>query len=320
MKNFGEKIPLGWINFITVISGIATVISTIISLLLAVSSNNAETPSPILPYYIISIICIGLFCIVLYLRMRKYQKISVERLSTSQQYHKLAHDTRDLYYETLHAYRLQQLSIETLSNLYVSKLTCILNLLCDILKKHTTKDICACIKLIQYNDSQDTLDMGTAKLETFCRSGNSSTNRGEYEKTLEIKLSDNTDYLEIIDGTSEKNYFYQSSLSAYDKLLQEQGRSYKNTNINWKRYYEGVIIVPIRIETKKLYHIKRDNSYHIIGFLCVDSESKDAFPTKHETYYAEIVKAFGDVIYILLSQYKYYLNKLKKKTMSGGRP
>lgn len=308
-KKIGDNIPIGLINIITLISGFATILSTVLTIVACFKSNNKNSHLTI--FLILCIICIILFCIILFFRMKKYQKIAIDRLSSSKQFHKLTHESRDLYYDTLHVYKIGQLNVEGLTNLYTSKLTCILDVLCDTLKKHTTKDVSACIKLIRYNDSEETINKN-AKIETFCRSVNSSTNRGEYESTHEIILSENTDFLEIIDENIEKNYFYQPSLSAYDKALKENNKSYENTNNNWSEYYEGVIVVPIRIETKKLYHIKRNNSYHIIGFLCVDSKSTDAFTKKLENYYVEIVKSFSDIIYILLGQYKHFLKKLNQ--------
>ena len=105
---------------------------------------------------------------------------------------------------------------------------------------------------------------------------------------------------------------FQEALSEYKKELEKIGKTYRNTNENWSKYYQGTIVVPIRIEFKRLYHQKKNESYHIIGFLCVDSMSTDAFTEEQENYNVDIVKSYADIIYLLLSQYKHYLKKLEQ--------
>lgn len=308
MKNLGNNISIAHINLITIISGICTILSSIISLISLVANWAKISDSSWFALFgTFSCIC---FCVVLILRLRKYQKITVDRLSASEQFHKSTHEARDLYFEIEHMYKINQLTVQTLTRLYEHSLISILDRLCTIFKKYTTKDVCACIKLLQHEDSEEKIDINNALLKTFCRSSNSSSNRKDYEISHNIVLSENTDYIEILNDNNSKNYFYEQNLSLYDQHLQKMGRRYKNSNVDWNNYYVGTIVVPIRIETKKLCHKKNPNSYHVIGFLCLDSKSYDAFDVRYENYYTGIAKAFSDLIYILLSQYQHFLTIL----------
>ena len=78
-----------------------------------------------------------------------------------------------------------------------------------------------------------------------------------------------------------------------------------------KKYYIGTFVVPIRIELSRLFYMKEDMPYHVIGFLCLDSLSKNAFLNKQEKYNAEIIKSFADIFYVALSKYGHYLQKIQ---------
>jgi len=190
-------------------------------------------------------------------------------------------------------------------------LSIILDNLCEVLNSFTQRKISACIKLITYNEAEEIINIDNASLVTFCRSNNSDTDRQNYENHNKvILLKDNTDFREIVSNGNDKDYFYQGDLEAYDKLLQKTGKHYDNTHKDWYNYYAGTIVVPIRIEFKLLYHQNKDDEYHILGFVCVDSKSKDAFTEQYEKYNVDVVKAYADLIYILLGQYRHYLKKL----------
>lgn len=69
-----------------------------------------------------------------------------------------------------------------------------------------------------------------------------------------------------------------------------------------------ILLTPI--EHKRLYDTSSEDSFHVIGFLCVDSESTSAFLKRQEKANVNMLKSFADLIYILLSQYQHYLKKL----------
>ena len=309
MKKYIGNIPISVVNFVSVISGIVTVITPIVSVIISV--KNKLRPNTIWICCVIVLIC---FCILLFSRMKKYRMLSNSRMEkASFNFHKALHETRDLFFDVMHAQKLNSLT-ETLLNItYREKLSGILDNLCETLNSFTDRPISACIKLNCFSSENGCEDISQENVEliTFCRSHNSVTDRGNYERcNKKIFLNDNTDFKEIISDNNNKDYFYQTNLLDYDDKLKSVELAYKNTNTDWARYYKSTIVVPIRIEFNTLYHIKKDTSYHIIGFLCVDSEHTDAFTEKQEKYNVGIVNAYADVIYILLSQYRHYLNKL----------
>ena len=230
---------------------------------------------------------------------------------TSEKYHRFLHEVRNVYFDIMHSHKKGTLNENELSSTYRTTLSAILDKLCDIVESFTGRKVSACIKLISYSEDEEVINVDNAKLITFCRSTNSDTGRGAYEEEAkEILLKENTDFLDIVSSETAKNYFYQGNLESYRKKLEAVGKSYNNTNKNWSKFYKGTIVVPIQIKCKRLYHQKRDKAWHIIGFLCVDSLSKDAFVEKQERFNVDILRSYADAIYILLGQYRHYLKKL----------
>lgn len=301
MKEKLNNIPLWFINIISVISGILTIITSIISFIKLYNNKNS-----FVCFFIITIIS---FLIILICRMRKYQKLHLEGLKvTSFNYHKLTHDSRDIYFDVMKEHKLNNdPDAKTLTNLYRAYLSSILNYLCNVLETYCNQKVSCCVKIV--TEPKDRIE--DIYLRTFCRSNNSETTRGKYETGL-IKLCENTDFLEIVNPVNglSMNCFYQQNLLEYDKKLRKEGKYYKNSNPNWQNDYIGTIVVPIQIEQNKIYDSKLKNVYHVIGFLCVDSKSDSAFLDRQAKFYIDIVKSFADIIFMLLSQYQHYFKKI----------
>lgn len=315
MEKFKEKLhntPLWLINLITVLSGVVTIITPIIGV--AATVNTEEKIGTITVVVFVSVF--SLVCI-LFFRMKKYRQLALKRMSvTSVKFHRLTHESRNVFFDTLHSYKTETLTINELNTIYQKYIGNVLDDLCEILNSFTEKEICACVKLFSYTEKEEVIDKNCSKLITFCRSRNSNTNRDNYENrdTKEIFLKDNTDFRDIVDDQKAKDYFYKADLKKYDKELRKIGDKYRNTNDNWEEYYRGTIVVPIRIEFKRLYNQKKNDSYHLIGFLCVDSLDTDAFKEEQERYNVNIVKAYADLIYVFFDEYRYYIKRLKKET------
>lgn len=313
MEKYMNKIPLWLINAISIISGVLTIITAIISFF--ATYNNSTI------IFKIAIVTLCSFILLLIFRIKKYQKISFEKQYTSAfVYHKLTHESRDLYFDIMRTHKDKLENIRNLTDAYQSHLSNLLEQLCDLMEKYCGQKISSCIKLI--TKPYSTIDDAT--LKTFCRSTKSATNRGAYETPKNpIKICDNTDFLDIIDPVNgaNRNYFYQGNLKEYDKKLREDGKHYRNSNPDWDNDYIGTIVVPIQIENKRLYDSKKEDSYHVIGFLCIDSKSTSAFLPRHEKSYVNIVQSFADIFYVLLSQYQHYLrliNEKEKNTQENG--
>lgn len=302
--NFFNNIPNWVINLITVCSGLLSIVAPISSIIMF---TITKTPAGF--FYFLLYIPLFIFIYMLIMQTKKYRKVSFEQLKvTSRSYHSFFHETRDIFFNVMQDYKKGTLDIKSLSMIYQNKLILILNLLCDIMKTYTGEDVYATIKFIADNKQ----DLSKTKLITFCRSSNSTSTRGNYEIETPIYLADNTDFLDIVDPnrTSRKNYFYQGDLKAYDKALREQGKKYKNSNPMWEDDYLSTIVVPIRIKANMLLDKNTSGNYDLIGFLCLDSMSKNAFTQSQESFNVDIMKSFADGIYLLLSQYRHYLNKL----------
>ena len=300
MKSFFERIPNWVINFITIISGLITVITFIISIF----SKNYK----LINNFLVISLCFIIICLLM--RIRKSNNLRFDSYkSVSFNYHKLTHHTRDLYFDVMRSHKKNTLTnVKNLNDLYAINCEQILDYLCDILSSYCKQDINACIKIITKHDD----NIKNVKLKTFCRSKNSKSSRGNYEGNDELSLYDNTDFCDIfnIDDNNGKNYFYQRNLEEYDKQLRKIGREYKNSNKHWREDYIGTIVVPIQLEHAKLYSSAKEEHYNLLGFVCVDSLSDSAFLERHETFNTDIVKSFADIIYILLGQYQHYLSKL----------
>lgn len=312
MNNYFEKIPLAVINFITVLSGVLTIITSILSILAFFKFESFK-----LGWACISFI-LFLFSLVLFVRMRKYRMLANMRIEkTSENYKQMLHSIKDLYFEVLHSYKTNGLSTSSLNSICESKLKSILANLCETFYAFTNKPVSACIKLVCYSitDENEDVTVDDVKLITFCRSPNSSSERGAYENgnSKPIWLKENTDFLEIISDENFRDYFYQKNLPEYVKKLQTEHKTYKNSNPNWENDYKATIVVPIKIEFSKLYHLNGDDSFHTLGFLCIDSQHTDAFTEKQEKYNVDLARSYAEIIYLVLSKYKYYLYKIKEK-------
>ena len=203
MKEKLHNIPLWLINIITIVSGIITIITPIITITLSISKKSLPGVWTISTFVVLS-----LFIIILFLRMRKYRGIAGNRMKeTSHNYHKLLHETRDLFFDTMHSHKLGGLTINELSTSYKVKLSAILDNLCNVINAYTEREVCACIKLISYPADEEVIDKDNATLVTFYRSNNSSTERDNYEKssTKEIYLKD----YKCVDSIEQRTAVYQ---------------------------------------------------------------------------------------------------------------
>ena len=306
IAEFFDNIPNFVINAITILSFLAMPISFLTQLILIWFKKSDNFNFNIL--YLVFILGI---LIISCIRIKKYRNLSHSRMKVvSSNFRSFLKQSQSVYFETMKLHKENKLTVELLKDKYQNELIKILNCLCKIMKNYTCREVSACIKIINFNSGNPIIDLDNATVSTLCRSEN-SIGRGEYEgNTRPIYIKENTDFREIVDQTinTGKSYFYVRDLEEYDKLLfKHYQRRYENTNVNYLNSYKSTIVVPIRIETEKLYDIKNKNKYNVIGFLCVDSLSTDAFLSKQEKFNCNIVKAFANNIYVLLGQYAHYL-------------
>ena len=58
---------------------------------------------------------------------------------------------------------------------------------------------------------------------------------------------------------------------------------------------------------------KKHSVYYILGFLCVDSLSEEAFSWNQKENYTYIVKAYAAAMFNILSKNQFYLKRLHEK-------
>ena len=215
--------------------------------------------------------------------------------------------TRNCFFDIMHEHKKNTLNGKILYEKCFGYCQKALDSLCDMMKTVTCEDISACIKLIapgQLNDDDkepyNTIDIDSAELLTFCRSSNSDSNR---KIGTMNKLEDDSELNNIIKNNAD--YFYEQDLMEYERAL--PNKVYKDSH-DWTKYYMGTIVVPIKISYKLLYHVNIDNGKHVLGFLCIDSLSRNAFTDKQKVHNLSIMNSYAAALYIILSQYRHYVN------------
>lgn len=310
IQEFWERIPIGLINFLTIVSSIITIatpIAGVISLKKLYPEKNV-----ILIIYIVTIVVLLAMFVIMFRYMIKYRKLFIgARKITTSKFSGLNRNFRNSYFDILSYQKSGKLTVELLTETVKNFLQKSLDDICEIYKEFSYQDISACIK---YIDSVGIIDREKATIKTFVRSSSTDSKRNENDNNcLEpIFVKENTDFYSILspNSTNKKSYFYQRNLIQYAKDAEKHGDSYNNSTKNWERYYKSTIVIPISIANKRLFFNSRKDCYDVIGFLCIDSLSTDAFLEKDERYNVDVAQAFAAEMYVILNQYKYYLKKL----------
>lgn len=316
VSGFWEKIPIGFINFLTIISSLITVVTPIVGI---IKLNELKKLYPeknaILLIYVITVVILLAMLVIMLRYMIKYRKMLMgTRKALTAGFFSLTRKFRNTYFDILSYRKKGKLTVELLTEKVENFLKESLDSICQIYKELTYQDVCACIK---YIDSVGEIDRETATIKTFVRSSNTDSKRSENDNnnTKPIYVKDNTDFYSILspNSSNKKSYFYQRNLVQYAKDAKEKGDSYNNSTMNWERFYKATIVFPISIANKRLFFNTQSHCYDVVGFLCIDSLSTDAFLERDEKYNRDVAQAFAAEIYVILSQYRYYLEKLTTK-------
>lgn len=311
-----EGIPLWALNIITVVGGAISIVSGIITIL---DGNH----SCVLPWIVITVMIVFGATSVYNFRVRKKAERDLDKVKNeiegrydqlSDGFHKLMHQCRDLYFYTTHELSKRSIGVDELRGIYEPRLTNILDCYCNIMNGYTRCKMSACIKIFKYDKSG--IDEQNACLMTFSRSTSTNTERREYERNSKILVSENTDFESIANPNNNEVVFFQENLTEYAKTLEGVGQEYKNTNKQWRKYYNATIVAPIRIKRDLVYHDKHDKNketYELLGFLCIDSLDEGVFSDYDRDVYINSAKAVADAMYPILSLYKKCLTEMNKK-------
>lgn len=310
MRQFFEDIPLWLTNLLSIVGSVIAIGGFIYQVVSFVYLQAWPGWSLFL-----FIAFVASCLLIFWSKLKKYRLLSHNRLKNfSALLERCNKKFKDTFFKILHRYKKNQLTQENLIELTQTCATTILDELCNVLYDATGRAVSANVKVFLPTDTSEELTADNARITTFCRSSNSERERSDADvlNSSGYLLKNCTDFHEIIgdDHTTQKEHIYVKDLYAHKQRLLECGRTYQNGNPQWERFYKASIIVPIRMEYRNLYHYKRDDAYHIIGFLCVDSMYTDAFRADHEKFNCDIVRGVADILYILLSKYRHYSNKL----------
>ena len=327
-RKFGN-IPTSVVNFATVIPFL---ISTVSAVLWIISFFVEFNKNSVLLTFCADVRFV-LFMFISVLLIYQQKKSSAEHYKDLERTKKLSRN----YYEFLHSFRNKMGEFQVLKKKEPHNLQSVqllvkeliksaLDNLCDIYFIYSEEVISGCVKMIVPTDSEITID--NACVQTFERSTHSHSGRRVIDELVNVqKVKGNTDFYEIL-LDSKKSVFYQADLVEFGNHLKEIGRKYENTNAEWEKYYHGTIVAPIRIANRRNPHNDKSSDYTILGFLCVDSMSTKAFSCDNQEFYTNIIKSYASLLYIVLEQYKIYLqennhntifkqHKKRKKTTKG---
>lgn len=194
-------------------------------------------------------------------------------------------------------------------------------LLCNHMEKVFTialdvkEPVSVCIKRIKTSSILNG-NIKDWELCTFARSTSTQRERFEYDRNDRDpdKITDNSDFEMIVSNDKQfrnVNCFYTGDLEAY-AVEYEKKYGVKFNNSHFQPPYKSTIIVPIRIDSDYMSttlkaKIGDSRYYHIVGFLCIDSEEK--FLKEDEIRYerfkncVELAFSMGDALYTFLEDY-----------------
>lgn len=322
IKQFFQTTP-NWVSngvtlvagIVTIVTGITTIVIGIMSYLKVISAEPYESYEINVNYVLLGMVLILLLLsIVICLKWIKYGKLLYStRKVLSENYYHFLRNFRNRYFTMLKEHKSakntpQEYKIGMLTSITKEYLKSALDYLCEIISSSALAEMNACIKVIEnVGGNGQEIDLSVAKVKTFCRSTKVDSERMSRNRNRAVSILDNTDFKKII--TEGLSVFYQRDLCEYAKKLEEAQEKYENTTPMYWEYYRGVIVVPIRVAREHLYYTKSNDGYDVIGFLCVDTKSTEAFRDKDKWFYANIVKSFAAELYIVLNKYNYYLRK-----------
>lgn len=319
IKKLWNKVP-DWIqgivsfcgSLITIAAVVAVPAQIIQGILKKIFPENIN-PQILFPW----LICVFLSVIVLILRfkIKQYkQSLRIRFDSDSNSYYNILHDFRNYYFDVLSYHKSGKLNKSFLTSITKTYLISMLDKLCDIFHAYTGSDFDACIKIIgkeNENVDFDKINEENATVYTFLRSGKMKPARVGSVNNDPVLISKNTDFQYIISPPDfyRKKYFYEQNLQKFDEYLMKQHRErYQNTTEDYWDFYRAALVVPIHISRTHLYFSQKNN-YHIVGFLCIDTMSTQAFIPEYEEQFVKIAKSFAAVMYIIMNKYQYYLSK-----------
>lgn len=204
---------------------------------------------------------------------------------------------------------VKNLRLELLNTLFVRYTISFLDKIVEVMSSYVNYNVSACIKLVvdmplEGEGSINIDNIDDKGIVTLARSSDSNEKRNKVTKTEPVSIKSNSDFYDIISGTSRDRapYFYVQDLRTYSKLIEELSNGqhiYNNSTFNWWEHYIGTVVVPIGNITSQG---KMDN-YRIWGFLCVDSMSDKAFSKSQKDINVKMLQGYASIYSIAYKEY-----------------
>ena len=136
-----------------------------------------------------------------------------------------------------------------------------------------------CIKMIATDSVMDK-DYTGWKTRTLARDCDKYSERTKRDN-IQQDVCNNTSFLELLDPKRGDVVFSSPNIKDTVRKYKEANIEYRNPNTDYEKFYTSTIVCPIACETKYVSPTivacaeqmgNRDSKYHVLGFLCIDSE------------------------------------------------
>lgn len=181
---------------------------------------------------------------------------------------------------------------------------------------------CICIKMLDVTSLMNE-DLNNWQIITMARSSSTNSKRVKNDDQP-VPISKNSDFKTILKGEDSfySNQFVVPSLPVLIDQWKVVGKEYENSTKNYLEKYKSTIVIPIKTQTefvsdviKNELQLKNNSHYHIIGFLCWDSNNTYLSEYDNERFekLAELLESFASNLYPLLENYLILLIKKEKE-------
>ena len=161
----------------------------------------------------------------------------------------------------------------------------------DVLVDVTGEKIRVCIKA--FPEKYEHHDVTQMELMTFCRS-DKSLKESALERKDRIRVNKNTDFKLIM--LEAYPYFAFNNLKNFKN---ETKTDYENSSSKWEKKYNATIVYPI---SKCIGVSEGKDLYQVLGFICVDSPSTNAFSTDVGPMCIRFIASLSYMLYIFLDK------------------
>ena len=208
------------------------------------------------------------------------------------------------YTNSLVDYEEKCRSVASIDELYNNTSSCLKALVDDtgdVLSKITGKKVRACVKA--FPEKYTHHDIFKMELMTICRSDR-LLSESIVERQDRIPVHENTDFKLIMVETYP--YFAFNNLLNFEK---ETKTEYENTTKHWEKKYLATIVFPI---SKCFSTHNGKESFEVLGFLCVDALSTQAFSGDIGPMCIDFVESLSYLAYEILDKCIQYRETLEQ--------